>query len=114
MAIEQRLPPETDQNVKLYEKIQMTDGQLFKLVTHQPHDFGDVDHYRSMPAQPHLGRDQQTERTCKRCGLVKITVHPKEGGGYRLWRWGDAPAQFADRVTPECGGVVVECAKETA
>ncbi|MGA7072114.1 hypothetical protein [Bradyrhizobium sp.] len=76
---------------------------LFKLVTKPPHDFGDVDDYRSIPANSLLGREQQTERTCKRCGLVKITSHPKAGGGARLWRWGDSPTQFADWAMPECG-----------
>jgi hypothetical protein len=40
----------------------------------------------SVPANPMLDRYPQTERTCKNCGAVKITVHPPEGGGYRLWR----------------------------
>lgn len=54
------------------------------------------------PPKPLLGRHQQTERICPLCKLVKVTVHPPEGGGWREWRWGDAPLQFVDRVMPEC------------
>ena len=88
--------------MKLFEKIaQPSDSaSLFKLVTRPPHIFGEP---RSIAPQP--GRDQQTERVCITCGLVKITVHPKEGGGYRLWRWGEGGCQFADRVMPECRGL---------
>ena len=89
--------------MKQFEKIEPDQGApLFKLMTKPPHDFGEVDSYVSRPANPLLNREQQTERTCKRCHLVKITVHPKDGGGFRLWRWGDSPTQFADWATPEC------------
>jgi hypothetical protein len=84
----------------------VTDGDLFKLVTRlppPPHDFGAA---RSVPANPALGRHQQTERTCMKCPLVKITVHPPQGGGWREWRWGDAPSQFIDVVTPACVPVI--------
>lgn len=82
-------------------------GQLFKLATkcRVPHLFGEM---KSEPAEPMLGRYQQTERACPICRLVKITVHPPTGEAYRLWRWDDAPTQFADRVTPECRPFVRE------
>jgi hypothetical protein len=91
--------------VKQFEQI---DSSLFKLVTKPPHDFGGPDDYVGVAANPKLGRHQQTERTCKRCKLVKITVHPPEGGGWREWRWGDGGCQFADRVMPECGAPLPE------
>lgn len=50
----------------------------------QQHVFGGE--FTRVPANPSLHRHAQTERTCKICGAVKITVHPPEGGGYRLWR----------------------------
>lgn len=40
----------------------------------------------SAPADRILERHPQTERTCKLCGAVKITAHPPDGGGFRLWR----------------------------
>jgi hypothetical protein len=86
--------------VKQFEQI---DSSLFKLVTKPPHDWGDGRervNYICVPANPLLGRHQQTERTCKRCKLVKITVHPPEGGGWREWRWGEGGCQFIDRVMP--------------
>lgn len=93
----------------------MTDAELFKLATRckppNPHLWPACDDFKSMPPNPLLGRAQQTERTCPKCHLVKITVHPEDGGGYRLWRWGDGGCQFADRVEPECVVVVREEAK---
>lgn len=72
---------------------------MFQRVTRLKHPFGDP---VSVPADPSLGRHQQTERHCPKCKLVKITVHPPQGDGWREWRWGDANWQFADRVEPEC------------
>lgn len=40
----------------------------------------------SVAADAVLERHPQTERTCKLCGAVKVTVQPPEGGGFRLWR----------------------------
>jgi hypothetical protein len=85
-------------------------SELFQLVTTKapdPHLWQDCDDFKSVARDPALGRHQQTERACLKCKLVKITVHPPEGGGYRLWRWGDAPTQFADWAVPECRGVVL-------
>ena len=43
----------------------------------------------------------QTERTCSRCGLVKITVHPPEGLPWIEWRQGEGP-QIQLSTTPPC------------
>lgn len=98
--------------MKTFQKIDNADGPplfkqveiapLFKLVTKPPreqHKFGPE---KRMDPRPDLGRHQQTERMCLRCLLVKITVHPPTGGGWREWRWADAPSQFVDVVEPEC------------
>jgi hypothetical protein len=50
----------------------------------------------SIAANPLLGRHAQTERTCKICGAVKVTVHPPEGGGYRMWRRSELAGQVED------------------
>lgn len=68
----------------------------------------------SMAAPPHLygpssiitiedrpDRASQTERSCKTCGLVKITVHGKVTS-WREWREKDNSEQFCSKVTPEC------------
>ena len=83
-------------------------SELFRLVTKKPPGphLWDRD-LKSVPANPALGREQQTERSCLKCKLVKITVHPRQGPAYRLWRRGDALSQFADDVTPECASVVL-------
>jgi hypothetical protein len=51
-------------------------------------------------ATPH-GCDQ-TERTCKLCHLVKITVHQPDGRAYREWRHPNNPDQFPMDTTPPC------------
>ncbi|HYM33362.1 MAG TPA: hypothetical protein VEU47_18835 [Candidatus Cybelea sp.] len=85
--------------MNVFEKINQEGEPLFKLVTREPHRFGQE---QRVPANPVLGRHQQTERACPRCGLVKITVHPPEGPSRREFRWGNAPTQFTDVMTPEC------------
>lgn len=42
----------------------------------------------------------QTERTCTRCGVVKVTVHERGGGAHREWRWFESGSQFSDE--PPC------------
>lgn len=71
---------------------------LFTLATQAPHHWSAP---QSVPPDPDRGRHQQTERACTRCPLVKITVHPEGGGGYRFYRFADG-AQFYDRIEPEC------------
>ena len=45
--------------------------------------------------------DTGTERTCQRCGLVRITIHPPHGFPWTEWRQGSGP-QFALSTTPPC------------
>lgn len=52
------------------------------------------------PAKPSLGRHPQKERTCKLCGVIKITVLPPDGGGWREWRYPGMDKQFVDE--PRC------------
>ena len=47
------------------------------------HVFGDP---VSVKANLPLGRCQQTERTCKLCGVVKVTVHGPSDNHFRAWR----------------------------
>ena len=49
-----------------------------------------------------LGRNDQTERTCIHCGMLKITVHSPQGLPWREWRHSKSPAQFACEHTPPC------------
>jgi uncharacterized NAD(P)/FAD-binding protein YdhS len=63
----------------------------------QRHVFGE---FVRVPANPLLGRHPQTERTCKICGAVKVTVHPPDGGGYRMWRRSEQAGQVDDE--PAC------------
>lgn len=43
----------------------------------------------------------QSERTCTRCGLVRITVHPPQGLPWREWRPDGGP-QMQLTNTPPC------------
>lgn len=44
---------------------------------------------------------EQSERTCLRCGLVRVTVHPPQGLPWREWRPEGGPQmQFTN--TPPC------------
>lgn len=45
----------------------------------------------------------QGERTCARCGLVRVTVHPPGGFPWREWRPKDGP-QIRLSTTPPCVG----------
>lgn len=55
-----------------------------------------------------ISGEEQIEWPCHACGLVRITVMPKDGDARREWRWGNATGQFIDVATPECVPVVVE------
>jgi hypothetical protein len=63
----------------------------------QRHVFGE---FVRIPADPLLGRHPQTERTCKICGAIKVTVHPPDGGGERQWRRSALAGQIDDE--PSC------------
>jgi hypothetical protein len=45
--------------------------------------------------------NERTERTCARCGLVKITVHPPRGLAWREWRTPEGQTMQLD-ATPPC------------
>ena len=47
---------------------------------------------------------EQTDRTCVRCGLVKVTMHPPHGLPWRAWRHPKSTVQFPAEHTPPCGG----------
>lgn len=72
-------------------------------ITMPRHQFGE---HSFVPADPKLDRHPQTERTCAHCKTVKITVHPPEGGGYRLWRAYGCDIQIEDE--PACEIAVPE------
>jgi hypothetical protein len=49
--------------------------------------------------------NERTERTCERCSMVKITVHPLHGNPWREWRTKDGMLAQLD-ATPPCLGSV--------
>lgn len=53
--------------------------------------------------EPHENENgcAQTERTCQKCGLVRITVHPPQGLPWLEWRTRDA-GQMQLSSTPPC------------
>lgn len=48
--------------------------------------------------------NERTERTCPRCGLVKITVHPPHGLPWREWRHPASAVTFPAGHVPPCRG----------
>lgn len=55
------------------------------------------------PAEESPRNCEQTERTCLRCRIVKITVHPPHGPVWTEWRTGDAGQyQMQLSATPPC------------
>lgn len=62
-------------------------------------------------ANRQLARHAQTERTCVVCGVVKVTVHGPDGGGWREWRLPGCKPQFSDALgAPPCKPSTVEAA----
>jgi hypothetical protein len=55
-----------------------------------------------VPRNPDLARNDQTERVCINCGLVRITVHPPQGFPWREWRDRGSSIQYTADRTPEC------------
>lgn len=47
-------------------------------------------------------RTAQYEQTCKRCGLVRIEVHAKDGMGFVEWRWPGQHLQWRGTAVPAC------------
>jgi hypothetical protein len=57
---------------------------------------------RYVPKKESKREHNQVERTCI-CGVVKITVLPASGGGWREWRMPGCSDQFSDALgAPEC------------
>ena len=83
-------------------ELPITEADVVTLPMKRRHAYGDAKCI-AMPAA--LDRTSQTERTCEACGVVKITVHAAEGGGWREWRWPGNRLQFEATETPECKGV---------
>lgn len=48
-----------------------------------------------------LPLQDQTERVCANCSLVKITMHPPHGLPWRVWRHRDG-SSFTAEGTPPC------------
>lgn len=55
----------------------------------------------SVPAHASKSGHPQTERTCKTCGAVKVTLHIGDDGG-RAWRASADGAQVETFVAPSC------------
>jgi hypothetical protein len=72
---------------------------MFQLATRPKHVF---DAYKNEPADPARDRLPQAERTCKVCGLVKITAFPDKGDAFRMWRIPGVEQQFVCERTPDC------------
>lgn len=78
-------------------------GQLFQLATSipPPHPFFRLP-FRARDLV--TGRDEQHERRCPVCDLVKITVIPKQGEAFRAYRFGEDGKQFSANRDPRCQG----------
>lgn len=72
---------------------------MFQLATKPKHVF---EQQKSVAADPARDRLPQVERTCKLCGLVKITAFPQAGDPFRLWRVPGLEQQFACERMPDC------------
>ncbi len=63
----------------------------------------DHDHELRIAAQESPDGCERTERTCKRCGIVKITVHPADDRGFPWRQWRTAKGKIWDgQSTPPC------------
>lgn len=59
---------------------------------------------RYIPACTSPSGNDQTERDCKQCSIVMVTVHAPDGRAWREWRHKDSGVQFKTR--PPCLEVV--------
>lgn len=66
------------------------------------HKWGDP---KRIPASESTDGCERSERTCTKCPLVRITVHPPKGLPYRKWRHAGEEMQL-DHTPPCVGGVV--------
>lgn len=74
--------------------------------------------WTSLPSISLSGREtpdgnDRTEKTCSRCSLVKITVHPPQGFPWREWRHANG-SSFQCESTPPCISVVSDSADGAA
>ena len=77
---------------------------LFRLATRpkpEPHKFGEF--VTIVPPHDSVTGHEQHEKTCTRCGAVRITVIPKTGDPWREWREKGAAGQ--SRWPIVCEGV---------
>lgn len=81
----------------------MTDDNVAHLparaMPRQPHVFGD---FKRVYADASPSGYEQTERTCKNCGAVRITILTKDGAPLRAWRGPDDAKQVITEVAPLC------------
>ena len=47
-------------------------------------------------------RTAQYEQTCRRCGMVRLEVHAKDGMGFVEWRWPGQHLQWRGSAVPAC------------
>lgn len=59
------------------------------------------DSERRIAACESPSKNDQTERTCNLCGLIRVTVHPPQGFPFRQWRRPKGK-QFTCLHTPPC------------
>ena len=82
------------------QAVEKISPSLFRLVTHQPHKFGEG---HMIPACEAISGHEQREWRCLNCKAIKITV--LEGGGNaarREWRIAGDLVQVSDDFRPEC------------
>ena len=72
-------------------------AEVVRLPSGPQHQFGDPVAVNVLP-----DRHPQIERTCLLCGVVKITVLPREGGGWREWRLPGELKQSEGVRAPAC------------
>ena len=68
---------------------------------------------RRIPACESSDGNDRTEKTCPRCLIVKVTVHPPQGFPWREWRHANG-SSFQCEATPPCISVVSDSADGAA
>jgi hypothetical protein len=79
----------------------MPDGYVVHLPPpkHQPHMLGPE---VTVPADLSPTGHAQKEKTCLRCGAVRVTVLPKDEDARREWRLSADGPQLEWQAAPEC------------
>ncbi len=62
----------------------------------------DRDNIKRIPACESPSGNNQTERTCRQCGMVRVTVHAPDNRAWPEWRHPKSPNQFACGHAPPC------------